>query len=105
MLEPPDRNSSTLIPFFCSNRLAIFCAVSIGTDVYHTTLPSRLAAAMSTASAAIAGPKPPARTSIAQDRKKHGKRQLSFFILIPLGSSQRILQQCIAPAPLQQRRK
>src|SRR5204863_8333274 len=44
----------------------------------------------------IAGPKPLARTSIAQDRKKHGKRRLTLFILIPLGSSQRF---CANVAP------
>src|SRR3954449_4604800 len=48
MLEPPERNSSTLMPVSFSNMLATFWAVSIGTEQYQTTLPSRLAAAMST---------------------------------------------------------
>src|SRR5437870_8731361 len=46
MAEPPERNSSTLMPVSFSNMLATFCAVSIGTEQYQTTLPSRLAAAM-----------------------------------------------------------
>jgi hypothetical protein len=48
MLEPPERNSSTLMPVCCSNMLEIFCAVSTGTEQYQTTLPSRFAAARST---------------------------------------------------------
>jgi hypothetical protein len=60
MAEPPDRNSSTRMPVSLVNRLAIFCAASIGVDVYQTTLPSALAAWTSTASAAIAAPPGPA---------------------------------------------
>ena len=48
--EPPERNSSTLIPVSAWNRLAIFWAVPIGVDVYQVTAPSRLAAARSTGS-------------------------------------------------------
>jgi hypothetical protein len=48
--EPPERNSSTLIPVSCWNIVAIFCAVSTGVDVYQVTCPSFLAAARSTAS-------------------------------------------------------
>src|SRR5262245_29013103 len=54
--EPPERNASTLTPVEGSNALTILLAVSIGVDVYHTTLPSFLAASTSTASAADATP-------------------------------------------------
>ena len=55
MAEPPERNSSTLMPVCASNIWTILFAVSIGVEVYQTTLPSALAAAASTASAACAG--------------------------------------------------
>ncbi len=48
--EPPERNSSTLMPVSAWNMLAIFCAVPTGVDVYQVTVPSFLAAAMSTVS-------------------------------------------------------
>ena len=48
--EPPERNSSTLMPYSFSNRLTIFWACGSGVEVYQTTLPSALALATSTAS-------------------------------------------------------
>jgi hypothetical protein len=48
--EPPERNSSTLIPVSAWNMLAIFWAVLTGVDVYQVTAPSFLAAVMSTGS-------------------------------------------------------
>jgi hypothetical protein len=35
--EPPERNSSTLMPVSVSNMLAIFWAVPTGVDVYQST--------------------------------------------------------------------
>src|SRR5262249_26984476 len=48
------RNISTLMPVAPSNSLAIFCACSIGVEVYQTTLPSFFAAARSTSEASAA---------------------------------------------------
>src|SRR5882724_1814546 len=62
MLEPPERNSSTLMPVSFSHMLETFWAVSIGTEQYQTTLPSRLAAAMSTGCAMA---EPAANSSVA----------------------------------------
>src|SRR5262245_51080864 len=53
--EPPERNISTLTPLDVSKALTILLAVSIGVEVYQTTLPSFFAASTSTASAAAAG--------------------------------------------------
>ena len=50
MAEPPERNSSTLMPYSFSNRLTIFWACGSGVEVYQTTLPSALALARSTVS-------------------------------------------------------
>src|SRR5215470_15716058 len=55
MADPPERNSSTSMPVCCLNSAEIFCACSIGVDVYQLTLPSALALATSTASCAFAG--------------------------------------------------
>src|SRR5262249_37596502 len=55
MAEPPERNSSTSMPVCCLNSAAIFCACSIGVEVYQLPLPSALALATSTASCACAG--------------------------------------------------
>src|SRR6185437_5642470 len=54
--EPPERKSSTLMPVSFSKALAMLCAAAIGVEVYHRTLPSRLAAAISTVSAAQTRP-------------------------------------------------
>src|SRR5262245_50981099 len=48
--EPPERNSSTLIPVSAWNTFAIFWAVLTGVEVYQVTAASRLAAARSTGS-------------------------------------------------------
>src|SRR5215510_3538740 len=55
MADPPERNSSTSMPVCCLNSAEIFCACSIGVDVYQLTLPSDFALATSTASCAEAG--------------------------------------------------
>src|SRR5215467_2291543 len=55
MAEPPERNSSTSMPVCCLNSAAIFCACSIGVEVYQLTLPSAFALATSTTSCACAG--------------------------------------------------
>jgi hypothetical protein len=53
--DPPERKSSTLIPVSAWKRLAIFCAVWTGVDVYQLTVASFRAAAMSTVSGVNAG--------------------------------------------------
>src|SRR5215510_10159916 len=58
MAEPPERNSSTSMPVCCLNRAEIFCACSIGVDVYQLTFPSALALAISIASCAFAEDSP-----------------------------------------------
>src|SRR4051812_47546647 len=55
MAEPPERNSSALMPYSFSNRLTIFWACGSGVEVYQTTLPSALALARSTVSWARVG--------------------------------------------------
>jgi hypothetical protein len=47
---PPVRNSSTLMPYFCSKVLAMCWAAATGVDVYQVSAPSRRAAASSTGS-------------------------------------------------------
>src|SRR5882762_7654252 len=76
MLEPPERNNSTLMPVSFSNMLATLWAVSIGTEQYQTTLPSRLAAAMSTG-CAMAEPAATSRVTPAI-----GPRRLSVPIAV-----------------------
>ena len=51
--DPPERNSSTLMPVSAWNMLAIFWAVSTGVEVYQVTAASFRAAAMSTGSTAV----------------------------------------------------
>src|SRR5690349_6537906 len=91
MLDPPERNSSTLMPVCCSNMLETFCAVSIGTEQYQTTLPSFLAAAMSTG-CAMAEPAANSRAApaISPRRLSVPMADLRFFRwLAPLGQFSR----------------
>src|SRR5262245_34202690 len=65
MADPPERNISTVMPVASSNSLAIFCACSIGVEVYQTTLPSFFAAARCTSDArSAAGPSATANPQI-----------------------------------------
>jgi hypothetical protein len=67
--EPPERNNSTLMPVSFSKRLAMLCAAATGVEVYQRTLPSRLAAAMSTAEVASAARAEPATRHTARTSK------------------------------------
>src|SRR5687768_2533351 len=74
--EPPERKSSTLIPVWVWNRVAIFWAVSTGVDVYHVTPPSFLAAARSTVSGVKRGACPNAVAVHSRTRMPASTRAL-----------------------------